>query len=155
MILSAQTIRAYATGKLGKPMLTPFEERTKENGMTYGLSACGYDLRLKEDVYLLPDCFMLASARTFFQMPNHIMGVVHDKSTLARRGLSVFNTVIEPGWYGYLTLELSNRGTEIINLTAGSPIAQVVFQFLDQETEQPYRGKYSGQPSRPVPAILE
>jgi dCTP deaminase len=28
------------------------------------------------------------------------MGIVHDKSTWARRGLVVQNTVIEPGWHG-------------------------------------------------------
>ena len=34
------------------------------------------------------------------------MGIVHDKSTWARRGLVVQNTVIEPGWHGYLTIEV-------------------------------------------------
>jgi dCTP deaminase len=39
------------------------------------------------------------------------MGIVHDKSTWARRGLVVQNTVIEPGWHGYqTTIELTNHG---------------------------------------------
>ena len=42
------------------------------------------------------------SSIEFFNMPKYLVGIVHDKSSLARQGLSVFNTVIEPGWKGYL-----------------------------------------------------
>jgi dCTP deaminase len=64
----------------------------------------------------------------------------------------VQNTVIEPGWEGWLTLELTNHGTELLTLHEGTPIAQIVFQFLDLPTEQPYVGKYQSQEDRPVEA---
>lgn len=78
------------------------------------------------------------------------MGIVHDKSTWARRGLSVFNTVIEPGWMGHLTLELVYHGNEPLHIPAGSSIAQVVFH----EVAVPawYAGKYQNQEDRPVGA---
>lgn len=158
MILSAQTIR-----ELCKPpvflehiaMIEPFCERTVEAGMTYGLSGAGYDVRLKQAVRLLPDAFALASTIERFHIPHDVVAVVHDKSSLARRGLSVFNTFIEAGWSGWLTLELSNRGSEIINLPAGAPIAQMVFHRLDQPTTQPYQGKYQNQRDEPVEAVYE
>jgi dCTP deaminase len=144
MILSAQSLRGR--------IITPFEERTvhSESGMSYGLSSCGYDIRIREYIQVRPGVFTLASSLEHFDMPNDIVGVVADKSTLARMGIAVQNTVIEPGWRGYLTLEITNHGNRIIDMLAGSPIAQVLFHQLDSPTLQPYEGKYQNQPPKPV-----
>ncbi len=158
MILSGQSIR-----RLG--ILEPCAERTQEHGLSYGLGPAGYDLRLvlgKEHgepmikpayphsdegwyVVLYPGEFTLAAAVEHFAMPTDVLGIVHDKSSLARLGLSVFNTVIEPGWSGSLTLELSNKGPKPIRLVEGQAIAQVVFHRLDEPAERPYDGKYQNQ----------
>lgn len=148
MILSAQTIR-----KLG--IITPFHERTIFNGMSYGLSSCGYDVRVKQSIHIKEGSFELLSTIEHFEMPDTIVGRVHDKSTLARQGIAVQNTIIEPGWKGYLTLEVTNHGKQTIWLPEGTPIAQIVFECLDFPTEKPYTGKYQDQPDFPVRAILE
>lgn len=152
-VLSAQTIRKLCL--TDAPMITPFAERTVRTGMTYGLSTCGYDIRIKQDTVLFADAFLLGSSMEEFNLPTNVMAVVHDKSSLARRGLSVFNTVLEPGWKGFLTLELKNQGLERIVLRAGSPIAQIIFRLLDEPTEQPYEGKYQHQADMPVESIHE
>ena len=172
-VLSAQTIRQLcrplAFGEdpdlSGLVMITPFDERTQHepSGCSYGLSACGYDVRLDQDVYLGHEGiytnmarvqFALASTMERFHMPDDVVGIVHDKSTWARRGLAVQNTVIEPGWRGFLTLELTLHGTESLRLSRGTPIAQIVFHRLDTPTEQPYPdgAKYQDQERGPVPA---
>jgi dCTP deaminase len=163
MILSGQTIR-----KLCHPpkfldhqgMIKPFEERTKHEGMTFGIGPAGYDMRVEFDdtgfekeMQLWPGMFRLASTMERFCMPNDVMGIVHDKSTWARRGLAVQNTVIEPGWEGWLTLELTNHGQEKITLKRGMPICQVVFHRVDQPVEKSYDGKYHNQARGPVEAI--
>lgn len=161
MILSAQTILkcckdTMGMGKSFKPMLTPFfEEKQIFHGMSYGLSAAGYDIRLDKGVRLRGEDFILGSSVERFCMPKDVLGIVHDKSTLARRGLSVFNTVIEPGWEGYLTLELKNQGIDIINLPDLCPIAQIVFHRLDSPTHFPYTGKYQNQEAGPKEPIHE
>lgn len=127
----------------------------KQTGMSCGLSSCGYDIRLKQDVFLFPQQFKLASTVEYFDIPDHLMGRVCDKSTLARRGLQVFNTVLEPNWKGVLTLELKNQTWGFMRLYAGQPIAQVIFESLDKPTIRPYNGKYQNQPDRPVKAIKE
>jgi dCTP deaminase len=86
-------------------------------------------------------------------MPNHLVGVVHDKSTWARQGLSVFNTVIEPDWEGYLTLELVNHGNGELVIPAGVGIAQVLFYTLLEDASYG-DGKYQGQPDCPVEAKM-
>ena len=161
MILSAQSIREYcliphlSEPRRYKPMITPFTERTIEHGVSYGLSAAGYDIRARYGMTLHPGDFRLNVAIEHFALPRDVLAVIHDKSTWARRGLSVFNSTAEPGWRGHLTLELSNRGQETIVVVAGQAIAHVVFHRLDEPTEQPYAGKYQDQPARPVPAIKE
>ena len=84
-------------------------------------------------------------------MPRNMTGIVHDKSTWARKGLSVFNTVIEPGWKGWLTLELVYHGSEILHIKAGSGIAQVLFHQNAEYAQ--YTGKYQNQRDEPVAAL--
>lgn len=132
----------------------PTSKRTS-NGVSWGLTEAGIDIRIKQDVRLsAANRFVLASAIEEFDMPHNLVGVVHDKSTWARQGLSVFNTVIEPGWKGFLTLELVYHGNDDgIVIEAGTGIAQVLFHSI--ENYAAYSGKYQGQPDRPVAAIME
>lgn len=153
MILSYQTIKRLCSGFPEDHMITPCHERTVLNGKTYGLSSCGYDIRCAERIVLNPGHFSLASSVEQFNMPNYIVAFVNDKSSWARRGLAVQNTVIEPGWRGFLTIELSNHGHEILEIKEGDPIAQIIFHRLDDITEKPYEGKYQDQPAGPQEAI--
>jgi dCTP deaminase len=152
MIIPAQRLRAITPS-----VVIPFHERSlhQASGMTYGLGPAGYDVRVDQNLLLKPGAFALASTVERFKIPNNILATVHDKSTWARRGLAVQTTVIEPGWEGYLTLELSNHSNNSIKLESGSPIAQIIFHMLLEPTEMPYNGKYQGQLAGPQPAIFE
>jgi dCTP deaminase len=132
-----------------KNMLTTKE---KLHGVSYGLGEAGYDIRVKQDVTFTPHMsrFRLASAIEEFDMPDCLVGIVHDKSTWARKGLSVFNTVVEPGWKGWLTLELVYHGNDVLIIPAGSGIAQVIFHRLSDVAH--YEGKYQNQENKPVAA---
>ena len=141
-ILSAQTIRELV-------LVEPFVERSIVNGKSYGLSSAGYDIRIGNWTIIYSKEFVLTFSLEQFIMPNSVLGVVHDKSSWARQGLTVQNTIIEPGWCGYLTLELTNHCDNDIVIEYGDPIAQVVFHFLDKPTEQPYAGKYQNQEAGP------
>lgn len=154
MILSG-----YKIQELG--IMEPFYGRTKHRGMTFGCGPAGYDVRVEFDdtgelkkYTLPPGGFMLASTIEKFRMPNHVLGIVHDKSTWARLGIACQNTVIEPGWVGYLTLELTNHGDYPITFHREDPIAQVIFHYVDGYVK-PYDGKYHDQPRGPVSPILE
>jgi len=154
MIASAQTLRALQPVK-------PFIERTRVNGMSAGLSAAGYDVTvdgttwLYSSLVLEPGQFELVSTFETFEMPTNLLGIVHDKSTWARLGIAVQNTVIEPGWKGYLTLEITNHSKKSVTLIHGDPIAQIVFHLLDVPTDAPYTGKYQNQESGPQKARFE
>lgn len=101
------------------------------------------------------ESFILASTIEYFMIPDDIMPDIKDKSTWARQGITVQNTVGEPGWNGFLTLEITNHSEDIVHIEAGTPIAQMVFEQLTERTELPYKGKYQYQANRPVKAIQE
>jgi dCTP deaminase len=148
MIASAQTIRRLEP-------LVPLVERQSAFGLTYGLGPAGYDIRIAETLTLMPHEFVIASSIERFEMPDNLLGVVHDKSTWARCGLAVQNTVIEPGFRGFMTIELSNNSSRPIDFKGGMPIAQVIFHLLDKPTDRPYGGKYQDAPCGATPAKFE
>jgi dCTP deaminase len=126
--------------------------KLQEHGVSYGLSEAGYDLRIKQSITLHPfKRFALASTIERFDMPLDLVAIVHDKSTWARLGLSVFNTVIEPGWRGWLTLELVYHGRRVLRIPAGAGIAQAIFHQT-QERANYGSGKYQDQPNQPTEA---
>ena len=133
------------------PIQSMLLHKGREHGVSHGLSEAGYDLRIAQDVTLHPfKPFMLASTMERFHMPRDLVAIVHDKSTWARKGLSVFNTVIEPGWRGVLTLELTYHGWKPLKIKAGSGIAQALFHQVMEPAQ--YDGKYQDQPEGPVAA---
>ena len=149
MILSAQTILDLCTfsSMTPMPMITPFIAHQEiVNGRTYGLGAASYDVRIAQEAILYPADFRLVNTIENFCMPDDVAAQVLDKSSLARRGISAFNTWLDPGWRGNLTLELVNQGPNCVKLAAGDPVVQIVFWRLDRATSRPYQGKYSDQP---------
>lgn len=141
--------RLYET----KVLCPMYRMKLREHGVSHGMSEGGYDVRIKQSVTLHPfKRFTLASTVERFTMPNNLVAIVHDKSTWARRGLSVFNTVIEPGFFGGLTLELVYHGIMPLRIPAGAGIAQVIFHELSERAQ--YNGKYQGQSMEPTRAIF-
>lgn len=102
-------------------------------------------------VVVHPGTFVLAHTLERFRLPINVIGVVRDKSTLARLGIAVQNTVLEPGWQGSVTLEISNHNRDPIWLEAGMPIAQIQFELIRGPVHRPYSGRYQDQPSSVVP----
>lgn len=154
---------------INPPIKDMESKKIQAHGVSHGLGEAGYDIRIKQNVHFKPseyvqfimDCtvdgqvtratrFTLASAIEEFHMPDNLVGIVHDKSTWARRGLSVFNTVIEPGWKGFLTLELVYHGKDELIIPAGAGIAQVIFH--QTSCHAAYNGKYQNQENKPVAA---
>lgn len=148
------------------PIKDMLDTKVREHGVSHGLAEAGYDIRIKQTIIFYPSenqmtvdgewvkgRFTIASALEEFALPKDLVGVVHDKSTWARKGLSVRNTVIEPGWQGFLTLELVYDGSEVLTIPAGAGIAQVLFHKVENTAS--YSGKYQNQSDKPVAAKFE
>lgn len=151
-VLSAQSIRRLC---FDVSLLDPFVERGVVRGRSYGLSACTYDLRISHNLLLPVGQGRLAATIERFRIPTNVCGSVLDKSSWARVFVSAFNTHLDPGWQGYLTVELVNLGTEVVDYQAGDPLCQVKFEWLDLPTDLPYGGKYQNQGPEPVQSRQE
>lgn len=161
------------------PMLDPYVGTKHLFGLTYGPSSFGYDIRLgkifikyhpngtiidPKDIstaeYLeyesvvpfamAPGDFILAHSLETFNMPPDVTGIVHDKSTYARCGISVQNTVIEAGWSGVFTLEITNHNCCPVQLYPGEGIAQIIF-YRGETPRTEYFGKYQNQTGVTLP----
>lgn len=187
MILTAKDIKQLCDVKCSVTdrqfsehgMIEPFVEskiNVDENKgpiPSYGLSHCGYDIRLApkwkiadhnvtkvldtlnpdesfyieieaDSIVIPPHGSVYAHTEEYFRMPNNIMASPFCKSTLAREGITMPPTIVEPGWEGHLVLEIFNHNPFPARIYAGVGMAQMVFFQLTDETN-PYDGKYQAQ----------
>ena len=103
--------------------------------------------QIAADEYFLlhPGEFALATTREHVNIPPNLAAFVQGRSSIGRIGLTTQNAgFVDPGFHGHITLELVNESPNIIALTPGYPVAQLVF-FESYQAEKPYCGKYNDQ----------
>ncbi|MBN1876677.1 MAG: dCTP deaminase [Anaerolineae bacterium] len=103
-----------------------------------------------------PNAFGLARSLEYIRMPENVMGIVLGKSTYARCGIVTNFTPLEPGWHGYITIEISNTTPFPAKIYANEGIAQVLFFEGDEPCEISYadkKGKYQGQKGIVLPRM--
>ncbi|HEX2025751.1 MAG TPA: dCTP deaminase [Actinomycetota bacterium] len=105
-----------------------------------------------EAFILHPGEFVLGATRERIRLPEDLVARLEGKSSLGRLGLLIHSTAgyVDPGWDGYLTLELSNVANLPITIYPGMKIGQISFFRLSTAADVPYgsRGagsKYQGQ----------
>ena len=159
-------------------MIEPFEASQRRDGMiSYGVSSYGYDIRVANEFKVFtnvfntlvdpkrvdprsyvditadfcdipPNSFALCRSLEFFRIPRNVLCQVLGKSTYARCGLILNVTPLEPGWRGYITLELSNTTPLPARVYANEGIGQVLFHESDEACLISYddrAGKYMDQ----------
>jgi dCTP deaminase len=184
MIKSDIWIREMSTTK---KMIDPFVERQDGKGkISFGLSSYGYDMRVADEYKVFtnvhgtvvdpknfdskafvdikgsecvvpPNSFALARSLERFTIPRDVLAVCLGKSTYARCGIIINVTPLEPGWEGYLTIEISNTTPLPAKIYSNEGIAQLLFFGGDQLCETSYsdrKGKYMDQVGVVLPRIL-
>lgn len=105
-----------------------------------------------EPFILHPGEFVLGSTLERVRLPDDLVARLEGKSSLGRLGLLIHSTAgyVDPGWDGYLTLELSNVANLPISIYPGMKIGQISFFRLTTPADAPYGSgaagsKYQGQ----------
>lgn len=105
-----------------------------------------------ESFVLHPGEFVLASTLEKFTLPTDLAGRLEGKSSLGRLGLLTHSTAgfIDPGFSGYITLELSNVANLPMTLWPGMKVGQLALFTMSSPAETPYGtgalgSKYQGQ----------
>lgn len=148
MLLSDRTIRELLKSGDARIVPEPADAQIQPISvdLTLGTSFCrwrksdGHDEHTVTTWTLIrPDEFLLASTRERIVLPPYIAGLVHGKSTWARKGLLVEAAgLVDPGFDGTITLELKNMGTRPLPLRAGEPICQLTLHAVDAAVLRPY-----------------
>jgi len=158
--------------------------QVKNNNISYGLSSYGYDLRLSDEFKIFkgpsrdniidpkkiepdlfedfkgdfciipPNSFILARSLEYFKIPRNVLALCTGKSTYARVGVIVNITPLEPGWEGYITIDINNASHCPVKIYANEGIAQVVFFESSQACQISYadrKGLYQSQKTITLP----
>jgi dCTP deaminase len=107
----------------------------------------------EDEAFILhPGEFVLGSTIERVRLPDDLVARLEGKSSLGRLGLLIHSTAgyVDPGWDGFLTLELSNVANLPITIYPHMKIGQISFFRLSTPAEVPYgskgtRSKYQGQ----------
>jgi len=145
--------------------------------ISYGLSSYGYDVRIADDFKIFtnvnnaivdpkkfdesafvdfkgdiciipPNSFVLGYSVEKLKIPEDVLCVCIGKSSMARCGLIVNVTPLEPMWLGNITIEISNTTPLPAKVYANEGIAQILFFQSDEVCETNYedrQGKYQNQ----------
>lgn len=120
-----------------------------------------FDTDLLEEVevdghILIPsNSYALGLSMEYIRMPKDLMAIIVGKSTYARCGIIVNITPLEPGWEGYITLEISNNTPHPAVIYAEEGIAQILF-FRGNTPNINYAtkgGKYQAQKEITMPIV--
>ena len=125
----------------------PIDELMEAHEVPYGESFAVHPLEV-----------LLASTYESVTLPDDLVARLEGKSSLARLGLQVHATAgfVDPGWQGYLTLELSNVTKFPILIYPGMKTVQISFMRMSSAVLVPYgsqslHSKYQGE-SGPTPS---
>ena len=102
------------------------------------------ELEFFQDVYYLqPKKFILAQTFEYLALPDHIVGHLEGRSTVAREGLTVHAAagMVDPGFRGHLVFEMLNAGEMPIKLYPLMKVAKIAFH--DTEKTMKYGGEYN------------
>lgn len=100
------------------------------------------------EFFILPgNTYALGVTFEKIEIPDDLIMIFIGKSTYARAGIIVNITPGEPGWKGYLTLEITNASRSDCRIYAHEGIVQALVFEIDAP-DQVYRGKYQNQGNR-------
>src|SRR5438128_9032166 len=108
----------------------------------FRVNPAGIDLRIDRDVRLKPKHHSLVASIESVELSNHIVGLLHLRSSLAREGLFASLALVDPGFRGQLTVSLYNSGDSAVNLAKGERFIQLSLLRLGKPAIKEYVGRY-------------
>jgi len=108
-----------------------------------------FDVAEGQSITIKPGHTVMGRVYESFRMPTNLAGKIEGRSSFARLGLSIHCTgdFINPGWQGYMPLQLSNVGPYPLRLAPYFSICQLMLIPLPSEPKRSYgdtelRSKY-------------
>lgn len=102
-------------------------------------------LTAKQNLVLQPGAQVIACSKHIYKIPIDYLGIVQTKGTLARLFVQATcnDGQIEPGFNGYITLEIVNLSPWVIEIPVGSEVAQLYLMKCSSPAQKAYSGRYA------------
>src|SRR6056297_1295622 len=93
-----------------------------------------------DEFILHPGDFVLGTTKERVEIPPDLLAHVKGRSSFGRLAVVIHATagVVDPGYSGQITLELSNLGTAPVALRPDTRISQLIFTELKSPSDRPY-----------------
>ena len=93
-----------------------------------------------DEFILHPGDFVLGTTKERVEIPPDLLATVEGRSSLGRLAIVIHATagIVDPGYHGQITLELSYLGTAPVALSPGMRVSQLVFTELKNPADRPY-----------------
>jgi dCTP deaminase len=88
--------------------------------------------QLGDQIILYPGQTVLASTLEYVKLPGNMYCELKTRSSYNRLGISL-STIVQPGYTGCFSLELTNNNLSAIKLTTGARIVQALFYSTDTD----------------------
>ena len=178
LLSDRQIVELCKTQKMIDPFVESQIKSVSGNAViSYGVSSYGYDIRISNEYKIFtnafsvivdpknfdpkafvdfqgetciipPNSFVLCRSLEKFIIPDDVLVVTLGKSTYARCGLILNITPAEPGWRGFLTIEISNTTPLPARIYSYEGIGQLLFFRGEERPTITYgdrHGKYQNQ----------
>lgn len=121
-LVSVQSREPYINASLNnhsqKPISTFFQETRRRIGETF---------------MLYPNQTVLTTSLEYIKLPTNVLVELNMRSSYTRLGITI-STILQPGYCGCVSLELTNTNKNPINLTVGARIFQARFIKLNESS---------------------
>jgi len=133
--------------KLGNKFHSPLPS---ENSVVYGSHPDPVTLfskidAINQNLTLNPGARYIACTQDIYNIPIDYFGLIQTKGTLARLFVAITcnDGQVEPGFCGYVTLEILNHSPWTVDLPVGSEIGQMYLFKCSTSANNPYKGRYA------------
>lgn len=99
----------------------------------------------KKNLVLEPGGQVIACSKHMYDIPVDYLGILQTKGTLARLFVQVTcnDGQVEPGFKGYITLEIVNLSPWTVEIPVGSDVAQLYLMKCSSPAQKAYSGRYA------------
>lgn len=98
----------------------------------------------RQNLVLQPGAQVIACSKHIYKIPVDYLGIVQTKGTLARLFVQATcnDGQVEPGFHGYITLELVNLSPWAVEIPVGIDVAQLYLLKCSSPAQKAYSGRY-------------
>jgi len=102
---------------------------------------------VEQNLILTPGARVISCTKDQYKIPLDYFGLVQTKGTLARLFVSITcnDGQVEPGFDGYITLEIINQSPWTVEIPVGAYIGQLYLIKCSSSSPVPYHGRYAEQ----------